>query len=92
MTLPPLLSPCEEALRGLMAGQGDLRPCLGVLVPLLFALARRLQLPEATLEMAVGDALQDIRQHCGCWPHTRLPAQVWVLAVARRRFLTGAGQ
>lgn len=49
---------------------------------MLFALARRLHLPEELREAAVGDALSDIRQHCGQWPRTQLPAQVWVLAVA----------
>ncbi|MCD0175238.1 hypothetical protein IHN32_04655 [Deinococcus sp. 14RED07] len=81
-------SPCEEALRGLAAGQDDLRRCIETLTPMLFALARRLHLPEELREAAVGDALSDIRQHCGQWPRTQLPAQVWVLAVAQRRFLS----
>jgi len=81
--------PCEEALRELADGRGDVRRCVQTLTPLLFALADHLKLPEHAREQAVGDALKDICEHCAQWPRTRLPAQVWVLAMARRRFRHG---
>ncbi|MGM9322574.1 hypothetical protein [Deinococcus aquaticus] len=79
---PPLT--CEDALRGLIGGQGDLRDCVGVLLPTLYALAQRHALPHA--EEAVVSALQDIREHCHCWPRSGLPARTWVLGLAQRRF------
>lgn len=87
MTPIAIPSPCEEALRGLAGGQDDLRRCIETLTPMLFALAHHLHLPREMQEAAVGDALRDIREHCAHWSRTQLPAQVWVLAVARRRFL-----
>lgn len=84
MNSPQPLLTCEDALRGLIGGQGDLRGCVGVLLPTLYALAQRHALPN--VEEAVGCALQDIRDHCHCWPRSGLPARTWVLGLAQRRF------
>lgn len=84
----PVPSACEEALLELAANKGDLRRCIRTLTPMLFALAHRLHLPQEIQEAAVGDALRDIQEHGVRWSRTQLPAQVWVLAIARRRFLS----
>ncbi|GGR69229.1 hypothetical protein GCM10008959_34070 [Deinococcus seoulensis] len=84
MSSPQSPLTCEDALRGLIGGQGDLRACLSALLPTLYALAQRHALPN--VEDAVGYAMQDIRDHCHCWPRTGLPARTWVLGLAQRRF------
>ncbi|THF87176.1 hypothetical protein E7T09_08445 [Deinococcus sp. KSM4-11] len=72
-------------LHDMVASKGsDMTACIQTFHRLLFALAARYPFPDP--EEAVYLALSDIRHCCPGWTSSRLPAKVWVLAVAKRRF------
>ncbi|WP_412027033.1 hypothetical protein [Deinococcus yunweiensis] len=72
-------------LQALVTSQNhDMTPCVHAFSTLLFTLAGRYSFPDP--EQAVYLALADIQRCCPTWRTSRLPARVWVLATAKRRF------
>lgn len=66
------------------SGGHEMTPCVQAFSGLLFTLAQRYAFPDP--EAAVFLALTDIQRCCPTWRTSRLPARVWVLATAKRRF------
>lgn len=76
---------CAAALHALVASGGqDLSPCVHAFSGLLFTLARRYAFSDP--EEAVYHALLDIRSGAPSWNGARLPARLWAVGIARRRF------
>ncbi|WP_309571559.1 hypothetical protein [Deinococcus sp.] len=76
---------CAAALHAMVASGGqDLSPCVHAFSGLLFTLAHRYAFPDP--EEAVYHALLDIRSGAASWNGARLPARLWAVGIARRRF------